>query len=110
MNRRKCFMCLFFSRNARERELAKFDENRRAMGVLNSLLDKNEGMFSPGGERKTPVTTACPESWKLKVMAKYVLMPLSSRLMNPFIAVPAFLLKLVWDYSFTTVAEGSKLL
>ena len=45
---------------ARERELATFDENRRAVGMLNPMRDKNEGTYR-GGEGTTPVTTACPE-------------------------------------------------
>ena len=37
--------------------------------MLNPLRDKNEGVFRPGGERKTPaVTAACLEGKKLKVM------------------------------------------
>ena len=48
------------SRKARERELAKFDENRRAVGMLNPLRDKNEGTYR-GGEGTTSVTTACLE-------------------------------------------------
>ena len=48
------------TRKARERELAKFDENRRAQMaenviILNPIRDKNEGMYR-GGEGKTPVT------------------------------------------------------
>ena len=34
----------------RERESATFDENRRAMGMLNPMLDKNEGTYR-GGRR-----------------------------------------------------------
>ena len=54
------------------------DENPRAVGMLNEpsarYKHKNEGMFVPGREkgRKTPVTTACPESWKVKVMDKKI--------------------------------------
>ena len=47
-------------RKARERELATFDENRRAVGMLNPMRDKNQGTYW-GGEGATPVTTACPE-------------------------------------------------
>ena len=46
-------------RRARERELATFDENRGAVGMLNPMRDKNEGTYR--GEGTTPVTTACPE-------------------------------------------------
>ena len=35
-------------RKAQERELATFDENRRAVGMLNPMHDKNEGT-APGG-------------------------------------------------------------
>ena len=51
------------SRKARERELAKFDENRRAVGMLNPMRDKNEGTYR-GAEGTTPVATACPEAGK----------------------------------------------
>ena len=44
----------------RESELATFDENRRAVGLLNPMRDKIEGTHR-GGEGTTPVTTACPE-------------------------------------------------
>ena len=47
-------------RKARERELAKYDENRRAVGMLNPMRDKNEGTYR-GGDGTTPVNTACPE-------------------------------------------------
>ena len=48
-------------RKARERELATFVENRRAVGItLNPLRDKNGGTYR-GREGTTPVTTACPE-------------------------------------------------
>ena len=47
-------------RKARERESATFDENRRAVGMLNPMHDKIEGTYR-GGEGTTPVTTACPE-------------------------------------------------
>ena len=48
-------------RKARERELATFDENQRAVGMLNPVRDKNEGTYR-GGEGTTPVTTACLEN------------------------------------------------
>ena len=35
-------------------------KNRRAVGLLNPMRDKN-GRQEPGGEGTTPVTTACPE-------------------------------------------------
>ena len=38
------------SRNARERELATFDENRRAVGMLDPMRDKTEGTYVPGGK------------------------------------------------------------
>ena len=47
-------------RKARERELATFDENRPAVGMLNPVRDKNEGTYR-WGEGTTPVTTACPQ-------------------------------------------------
>ena len=40
--------------------VATFDENRRAVGMLNPMHNKNEGTYR-GGEGATPVTTACPE-------------------------------------------------
>ena len=36
-----------------ERELATFDENRRAVGMMNPMRDKNEGTYR-GGEGTTP--------------------------------------------------------
>ena len=39
------------SRKVLERELATFAGNRREVGMLNPLRDKNEGMFIPGGEK-----------------------------------------------------------
>ena len=55
------FSCIKIDqRKARQRELATFDENRRAVGMLNPLRDENEGTY-PGGEGMAPVTTACPE-------------------------------------------------
>ena len=48
-------------RKARKRELATFDENRRAVGMLDTMRDKNEGTYR-AGEGTTPVTcTAGPE-------------------------------------------------
>ena len=49
-----------FSRRTRERELATFDENRRAVRMLTPMRIKTEGTYR-GGEGTTPVTTACPE-------------------------------------------------
>ena len=43
-----------------KRELATFDENRRAVGMLNPMSDSNEGTYQ-GGEGTTPVTAVCPE-------------------------------------------------
>ena len=55
------FSCIKIDqRKARDRELATFDENRRAVGMLSPMRDKNEGTYR-GGEGTTPVTTACPE-------------------------------------------------
>ena len=55
------FSCIKIDqRKAQERELATFDENRRAVGMLNPMRDKNEGTYR-GGEGTTPVSTACPE-------------------------------------------------
>ena len=34
-----------------ERKLARFDENRKTVGMLNPLRDKNEGFFIPGDRR-----------------------------------------------------------
>ena len=45
-------------RKAREREFATFDQNRRAVGMLNPMRDKTEGMYR-GGEGTTHVTTVC---------------------------------------------------
>ena len=47
--------------------------------MLDLLRDKNEAKHC-GGEGNTLVTTACPESWKVKVMDLniiYILMMLS---------------------------------
>ena len=49
------------SLKVREREIAEFDANQQAAGTLNPMRDKNEGMHTPGGEGKAPVTTACLE-------------------------------------------------
>ena len=55
------FSCIKIDqRKARGRELATFDENRRAVGMLNPMRDKNEGTYR-GGKGTTPVTTACPK-------------------------------------------------
>ena len=51
------------SRKERNRELATFDESRRAVGMLKPMRDKNEGTYR-GGEGTTPETTACPEAGK----------------------------------------------
>ena len=48
------------SRKTRERESATFGENRRAVGMLNPMRDKNKGTYRRG-EGTTLVTTACPE-------------------------------------------------
>ena len=44
-------------------------KNRRAVGLLNPMRDKN-GRQEPGGEGTTPVTTACPEAGKYKCERK----------------------------------------
>ena len=55
------FSCIKIDqRKPRERKLATFGENRRAVGMLNPMRDKNEGTYQ-GGEGTTPVTTARPE-------------------------------------------------
>jgi len=54
---------------ARERELATFDKNRRAVGVLNPVRGTHRG-----GKGTTLVTAACPEdrsAGKVKVMRKH---------------------------------------
>ena len=51
------FSCI---KKARERELATFDENRRAVGMLTLCAIEIEGTYR-GEEGTTPVTTACPE-------------------------------------------------
>ena len=49
-------LCLV-SLKVRERELAKFDDDRQATRMLNTMHDENEVKFR-GREGKTPVTTA----------------------------------------------------
>ena len=57
------FSCIKIDlQKARERELATFDDNRRAVGMLNPMRDKSEITYR-GGEGTTPVTTACPEEF-----------------------------------------------
>ena len=56
-------------RKARERELATFDENRQAVGMLNPMRDKNEGTYR-GGEATAPVTTAWKTSYELSKKGK----------------------------------------
>ena len=43
---------------AGERELANFDGNRRAVGMLNPMRDKHDGVHG-GGNGMVYVTTAC---------------------------------------------------
>ena len=43
-----CFSVKIDWRKARERELATFDDNRRAMGMLKRVRDKNEGTYRGG--------------------------------------------------------------
>ena len=53
------FSCI---KKARERELATlFDENRRAVGMLNPMRVKKKEACTGGEEGTTPVATACPE-------------------------------------------------
>ena len=77
----KMYFYVFFffsSRIERERGFAKFDGNRRAVGMLNPLRDKTMRIMSMkaclsrgrGGGGKTCVTTACPEGCKVKVMVE----------------------------------------
>ena len=47
-----------------EHEEKKYTEKK--VGMLNPMRGKNEGMY-PGGEGKTPVTTACSEGRLLRV-------------------------------------------
>ena len=67
-------------RKARERELATFDENRRAVGMLNPMRYKKEGHV-PGGKREDTCDhglsrrfvqgiTSYEFDWKVKVMIK----------------------------------------
>ena len=55
-------------RKARERELAKIDGNRRAVGILNPMRDTKR-RHAPEGKRKTPVTTACSEGGRASKVA-----------------------------------------
>ena len=49
-------MPAFASRQARECELVDFNDNRRDVGMVNPMRDKNGDMFIPGGtEGTTPV-------------------------------------------------------
>lgn len=68
-------MCLFSSPKAPERELAKVDGNRRAVG-----------------EGKTPVTTACPESWKVKMMGTNPATTTASGVLCVLVNITVFLL------------------
>ena len=47
-------------RKERERELSTFDENRRAVGVLNPMHDNNEDTHL-GGEATKSMTTVYPQ-------------------------------------------------
>ena len=55
-----------------KRELATLDKNRRAVGMLNPMRDKNEGTYR-GGEGMTPVTTACLAPRRVKPPTWYEL-------------------------------------
>ena len=58
---RQDFSCVILDlQKARELELAKFDDNRQAVGILNPTRDNNEATYL-GEEGKTPLSTACPE-------------------------------------------------
>ena len=73
----------WFKRKARERELARFDENRRAVGMLNPMGDKNLKARTGGekGRHLWPrVVQKIPEgktsyelSWKLNVIYLFFL-------------------------------------
>ena len=56
------------SRKARERELATFDGNRRAAGMLNPMRDKNS-WHVPGGRDDTR-DHSLSRSWKVKARQK----------------------------------------
>ena len=62
MHTRKDFSLLKKGRaeSAGKRELATFHENRRVVGMLNPMCDKNTNTHR-GGEGTTPMATACPE-------------------------------------------------
>ena len=51
-----CRACQESPRKARDRDLAKFDGNRLALGMLNPLRDKNEGAYR--GEEGTTLVIA----------------------------------------------------
>ena len=53
----------------RNRELATFDESRRAAGVQNPMRDKN-GRHAPGGRRDDTWDHILSRSWKVKVTPK----------------------------------------
>ena len=54
------------SRKARERELAANDEKSTSSGIAKPYAGLKVGGENRGGERTTPVTTACPEAGKEK--------------------------------------------
>ena len=56
----------FDSRKARKRELATFDESRRAVRMLNRMRDKN-WRHVPGGRRDDTWDHSLSRSWKVKV-------------------------------------------
>ena len=57
----RSFSCVKIDwRKALKRELATLNENRRAVGMLSPMREKNEGTYREA-EGTTPVTTACPE-------------------------------------------------
>ena len=48
-------------RKERERELSTFDENRRAVGVLNPMHDNNEDTHFLWGEATKSMTSVYPQ-------------------------------------------------
>ena len=61
------------SRKARERDLAAFDENRRAAGMLTPMRDKNEGTYGRGEDTAPACDHGLSRSWKANVRQKNIL-------------------------------------
>ena len=57
-------------------------KNRRAVGLLNPMRDKNRGK-NRGEEGTTPVTTTCPEAGKWKCEKKKKKMSTKKKLKGP---------------------------